>query len=188
MPGNDIAPLGVGGVNQMLAGSGMLAPTSLPNAADSASLAIPAITDDMSQVDAALALAAAGMYVFPVDHPDLPRCAGIGKNHDPATCDERGKHPTVTFTTAADTNPKMIQMWWAGAPRNIGINCGKSNLVVIDEDKLGAFKRYADEHGHKISPTMVVATVGEAQRCLRPLPRRQVGGIPAGSGSRAGHI
>jgi hypothetical protein len=34
MPGNDNAPLGVGGANQKLAGSGTLAPPSLPNAAD----------------------------------------------------------------------------------------------------------------------------------------------------------
>jgi hypothetical protein len=34
MPGNDNAPLGAGGVNQKLAGSGMLAPPSLPTAAD----------------------------------------------------------------------------------------------------------------------------------------------------------
>lgn len=112
----------------------------------------------MSQVDAAHALAKAGIYVFPVDHPELPRCAGIGKNHDPATCDQRGKHPIVQFTVAADINPKMIDMWWAGPPRNIGINCGKSKLVVVDEDQLGAFKRYADEHQVQIPPTMVVAT------------------------------
>lgn len=34
MPGNDNAPLGAGGVNQMLAGSGMLAPPILPTAVD----------------------------------------------------------------------------------------------------------------------------------------------------------
>jgi hypothetical protein len=120
--------------------------------------AAPTITNDMSQVDAAHALAKAGIYVFPVDHPELPRCAGIGKNHNPATCDQRGKHPAVQFTVAADINPKMIDMWWAGPPRNIGINCGKSKLVVVDEDQLGAFKKYADEHQVQIPPTMVVAT------------------------------
>jgi hypothetical protein len=118
----------------------------------------PTITDDMSQLDVALALASARMYVFPVDHPELSQCAGIGKNHNPATCDQRGKHPVVAFSVAADINPKMITMWWAGPPRNIGINCGKSNLVVVDEDRLGEFKRYADEHHVIIPPTMVVAT------------------------------
>ena len=64
----------------------------------------------------------------------------------------------MAFSTAADTNPKMIHMWWAGPPRNIGINVGKSNLVVIDEDELGAFKSYADVHGVKIPRTFVVST------------------------------
>jgi putative DNA primase/helicase len=121
-------------------------------------ITVPVITDGMAQVDAALALAAAGFYVFPVDHPELPICAGIGKDHDPATCDQRGKHPCVSFTVAADTNPKMIQMWWAGPPRNVGINCGKSGLVVIDEDQLRELKRYADEHQVSIPPTLVIAT------------------------------
>jgi hypothetical protein len=34
MPGNDNAPLGVGGVNQKLAGSGTLAPPTLANVTD----------------------------------------------------------------------------------------------------------------------------------------------------------
>jgi Bifunctional DNA primase/polymerase, N-terminal/AAA domain len=125
---------------------------------DSISPTAPVITDGMSQMEAALTTAGAGMYVFPVDHPELPHCAGIGQGHNPKTCVERGKHPVVAFSTAADINPKMIHMWWTGPPRNVGINCGKSGLVVIDEDVLGAFKRYAEEHGHKIIPTMVVRT------------------------------
>ena len=84
-----------------------------------AALTIPVITDDMSQPEAALALAAVGVYVFPVDHPDLPQCAGMKTaSHDPATCpaDERGKHPVLKFTVGADdVNPKMIHMWGAGA-------------------------------------------------------------------------
>jgi hypothetical protein len=123
------------------------------------SVTVPQITTGMPQLEAALALASAGMYVFPVDHPELPQCAGPKTpGHDPATCEDRGKHPAVAFSTAADINPKMIHMWWAGGPRNIGINCGRSGLVVIDEDRLGAFKRYADEHGVRIPRTLVVTT------------------------------
>jgi hypothetical protein len=51
-----------------------------PTAAD---IAVPQITDNTPEVDAALALAAAGIYVFPVDHPELSICAGVGKHHDP---------------------------------------------------------------------------------------------------------
>jgi hypothetical protein len=117
------------------------------------------VVDGQDQHEVALALAASGIYVFPVDHPDLPVCAGLRTpEHDPKTCDQRGKHPVVKFTVAADTNPKMIHTWWAGNPRNIGINCGKSGLIVIDEDKLGELKRYADAHGVKIPRTLVVRT------------------------------
>jgi hypothetical protein len=41
------------------------------------------ITDDMSTLEVALALAKAGIYVFPVDHPGLPQCAGVGRGHNP---------------------------------------------------------------------------------------------------------
>lgn len=139
---------------------------SLSTAADSAqhrfraTVAVPQITADMAQIDAALALAAVGIYVFSVDHPELSICAGIGKHHDPfdRPDHQRGKHPCVVFSEKATIKEQVIRAYWSQGPRNIGINCGKSNLVVIDEDKLGAFKRYADEHGVKIPPTMVVAT------------------------------
>ena len=108
---------------------------------------------DMSSLDVALALAKRDVYVFPVDHPGLDECAGKGSNHDPPTCDQRGKHPTVAFTVAASTNLKMIVTWFAGTLRNVGIYCGKSNLIVIDEDQLDAFQRYAEEHGVTIPAT-----------------------------------
>jgi hypothetical protein len=124
------------------------------------SLTLPNITDDMAQLDTALNLAAVGIYVFPVDHPELPICAGVGKHHDPfdGPDHQRGKHPCVAFSEKATIKEQVIRGHWSQGPRNIGINCGKSNLVVVDEDKLGAFKRYADEHGVKIPRTLVVAT------------------------------
>jgi hypothetical protein len=121
-------------------------------------------TEDFPQDDMALALAAKDMYVFPVDHPDLPICVGIGDGHrteeERKQCqrEDRGKHPGVAFTHAATTNPKMIHMWWAGSPRNVGINVGKSGLLVIDEDVPGGFARYAAEHGVEIPPTFTVKT------------------------------
>jgi hypothetical protein len=118
--------------------------------------AAPMITGDMSTLDAALALARAGLQVFPVDHPELPRCAGIG--HNAATCTDRGKHPCVKFTERATTDPKTITSWFVGAARNIGISCGLSGLVVVDEDKLGEFQRFAEGRGVQIPSTMIVAT------------------------------
>src|SRR5215212_3173959 len=116
----------------------------------------PMIAADASTLDAALALADGGFHVFPVDHPELPRCAGIG--HNAATCTARGKHPAVKFTAAATTDPQAIISWFAGAARNIGISCGASGLVVIDEDSLGEFHRYAEEHHVTIPTTMIVTT------------------------------
>jgi hypothetical protein len=51
----------------------------------------PQLTLDMGSYEAALAYVAHGWKVFPVDHPTLPRCAGIGKDHDPRHIDDRGK-------------------------------------------------------------------------------------------------
>jgi hypothetical protein len=125
----------------------------------SVTIAVPQITDDMPQVAAALATAAAGMYVFPVDHPALSICVGIGRIHDPFSANhDRGKHPCVAFSEKATTKEQVIRAYWSHGLRNIGINCGKSGLVVVDEDHLGEFKRYADEHGVKIPRTLVVAT------------------------------
>ena len=109
----------------------------------------PQLTKDMGPHEAALAYAAHGWKVFPIDHPSLPQCAGIGKDHNPLqTCDKRGKCPCVKFSTAATSNPKMIDMWWSGdGPRNVGVYMGGSNLLVVDEDKPDALARYAADHG-----------------------------------------
>ena len=113
----------------------------------------------MTQLDAALALAKSDIYVFPVDHPELPICAGIGKTHNPfSPHHQRGKHPCVVWGEKATNKEQVIYADWSGGPRNIGIHCVKSGLVVVDEDLLGEFKRYADEHGVQIPPTLVVAT------------------------------
>ena len=106
----------------------------------------------------ALALARRGLHVFPVDHPELDRCAGIGRHHDPATCTERGKHPSVPFTRDASTDPHQVAAWFTGRPRNVGVACGPSGLLVVDEDTDGALARYATSVGQTIPDTFTVAT------------------------------
>jgi hypothetical protein len=113
-----------------------------------------------TRLDSALALAERGIEVFPCDHPDLPRCAGSGRNHDPETHapEDRGKHPCVRFTKKATTDAETICKWWGSLTRNIGIHTGRSGLLVIDEDKPDAFAKYAEEHGFTIPDTFVVKT------------------------------
>ena len=123
-------------------------------------ITVPEVTAEMSTLDTALALAARGWHVFPVDHPELAVCAGPhGSGQERAACRQRGKEPaSVNFTMAATTEPKMITTWFAGAVRNIGINCGLSRLLVVDEDEPGALARYAAAHGVTVPPTFIVTT------------------------------
>ena len=104
----------------------------------------------------ALDLAARGLHVFPVDHPSLTECAGL---HNTTPCNgQRGKHPSVAFSHAATTNPKMITAWFAGTTRNAGISCGPSNLVVLDEDEDGALQEWSQRSGITLHDTYIVTT------------------------------
>jgi hypothetical protein len=69
---------------------------------------------------AALAWAGQGWQVFP--------CAPGGK--PPALRD-------TDWRDIATTDPGQIERWWTARPYNIGIDCGKSGLAVIDLDTLG---------------------------------------------------
>jgi hypothetical protein len=52
----------------------------------------------------------------------------------------------------------MIDTWWSGNPRNLGVFMGGSNLLVVDEDKPDALAEYAAEHGVQIPDTHTVTT------------------------------
>ena len=118
----------------------------------------PQLTRDTGPYEAALAYAAHGWKIFPVDHPTLRLCVGIGKDHDPRHIGDRGKCPCVKFSTAATSNPKMVDMWWSDGPRNVGVYVGGSNLLVVDEDKPDALAEYAADHDVEIPDTFTVAT------------------------------
>lgn len=101
-------------------------------------------------------LAAEGAHVFPVDHPSLPKCAGL---HKSVPCDgKRGKHPSVAWGHAATRNPKMIATWFEGTTRNVGISCGPSGLVVLDEDADGALQEWSASSGVELPETYTVTT------------------------------
>ncbi|SCL25435.1 phage/plasmid primase, P4 family [Micromonospora inyonensis] len=116
--------------------------------------------DGGTTLDAALAMVDRGCYIFPVDHPELPKCVGVRTpDHDPDACTKRGKHPAVGKWSIESTAKVVdIAAHFAGTLRNYGIDCRASHLLVIDEDTPGAFQRYADEHGHTIPRTFTVAT------------------------------
>ncbi len=103
-----------------------------------------------------------GFAVFPVDHPSLPRCRGIRtKQHDPDTCKERGKHPTCIWSQWSTTDvERLAQRHYFGTrgPRNVGIDCDKSSLLVLDEDEPGALARFCADHGVTLTRTFVVRT------------------------------
>jgi len=104
----------------------------------------------------ALWLAARRGFVFPLDHPGLPECAGAHKPGQP--CDgQRGKHPCGRWSRDSTTDPAEIRRAFRGL-RNAGIDCGRSGLLVVDEDRPGAFGEYAASIGEQVPGTFTVVT------------------------------
>ncbi|NJQ14194.1 phage/plasmid primase, P4 family [Streptomyces bohaiensis] len=105
-----------------------------------------------------------GFAVFPVDHPSLPTCAGIGVGHDPRACDQRGKHCAVPHTKRYARTVDEIPALFGTAPRNVGISVGASSgpagmqLLVMDSDAEGELERIAAALDEEVPPTMRVIT------------------------------
>jgi hypothetical protein len=101
-----------------------------------------------------------GFHVFPLDHPAQPGC--IGKHGKTSPCDgDRGKHPAVKWGVWSVTvTAQMIDLEWAkhGGVANIGIACGPSNLVVLDEDRHGELDRWCVAYGIALPVTYTVTT------------------------------
>lgn len=117
----------------------------------------------MTPLEGALWLVAHGFPVFPCDHPGTDRCSGVGRGHNPATCEERGKHPAVPFTRAYTADPQQVQQTF-GRLRNVGVAIGATSgpdntqLLVVDSDEPGAIEATAAKFGHQHEPTMRVTT------------------------------
>src|SRR5260370_40501592 len=95
-----------------------------------------------------------GLYVFAVDHPGRPVCGGAHRE-----CDgQRGKHPRGHWSRLATLSPRLIGAQLAGGPWNIGIACKPSSLLVVDEDRPGAFAGVAASIGQAVEPTFPAPT------------------------------
>lgn len=114
--------------------------------------------------DGAMWLIRHGFAVFPVDHPGLDQCAGIGRGHNPATCEQRGKHPAVAFTRTHARDEGQMRALFGTQLRNVGVAVGActgpdgAQLLVVDSDQHGALEETADTLGHTHTPTMRVHT------------------------------
>ncbi len=120
-----------------------------------------------------------GAYVFTVDHPGLPGCVGAHRPGQP--CDgARGKHPCGRWPRDSTNDLDVIRAALSRGPRNLGIDCGKSGLLVIDEDAPGAFGQYGQSIGQVVPVTFTVTTAKGRHVYFRQPP-----GAPLGNGTGA---
>ncbi len=118
----------------------------------------------VAKVAAALA-AELGFWVLPVDHPGLIDCAGLHTADEP--CDgRRGEHPAVPLSEATN-DPTRIRMAFTNELRNIGVACGPSNLLVLDEDEPGEFERCIGALGLTVPQTYSVRRGSHTQYYFR---------------------
>lgn len=123
-----------------------------------------------------------GAHLFAVDHPGLPACAGAHRQ----PCDgQRGKHPCGRWSRDSTSDAALIADALSRGLRNIGIDCGKSGLLVVDEDRPGAFSAFALSIDQEIPPTFTVATSKGHHFYFRQPPATPLGngrGLLAGMG------
>jgi hypothetical protein len=121
-------------------------------------------------------------HMFPLDHPALPACAGA--HHPERPCDgKRGKHPCGRWTRQATDDPVLLRAAFTPGPRNIGIACKASGLLVVDEDAPGALAEYAADIGRDLEPTFTVTTGKGSHHYYRQPPGVELGN---GVGALAG--
>lgn len=121
--------------------------------------------------EAALALAARGLAVFPLHTPKPDGACDCRR-----ACDNVGKHPrTKNGWKDATTDSAQVEKWWTTwRNANIGIACGPSGLVVLDVDpRHGGDESLADlrgVHGEDWLDTVTAITGGGGQHYLYRAP------------------
>lgn len=105
-------------------------------------------------------------HFAPLDNPAAPQCLGAHpRDYDRALCDradvsgktQRAKHPIGRWKDDATDNPAKVAYWRAQG-YNLGVACGASNVVVLDEDMPGEVERWCRDHGVEIPDTYRVQT------------------------------
>src|SRR5688500_2891547 len=100
-------------------------------------------TKQPDMLEAALRYAERGWHVFPCHTPIIKEgwscsCEAWRRKKNPDyNCGKNaGKHPrTKGGVLDATTDSDQINQWWTQWPQaNIGVNCGASGLIVLDED------------------------------------------------------
>lgn len=111
-------------------------------------IAIPQIDPDADTLTAALAYAAAGLYVGPVRHKSKSPGSVLGS----------------AWQRLTSTDPQTIASWFAGTDHGIFIHAGRSGLLILDVDapeKLHpAIRRAVDE----LAPPYQTSRQGEPER------------------------
>ena len=142
-------------------------------------------------LEAALAYAARGWYVFPCHTPWQGGCSCRR-----ADCANIGKHPRWSDATQhglqdATTDEVTIRRWWKQWPSaNVAIRTGAvSGLVVLDRDdyKGGAESLDALERTYQPLPETVLALTGGGQHLIS-LPIRAPTSPTGSKTSRQGSI
>jgi hypothetical protein len=79
------------------------------------------------------------------------------------------KRPLVKWREHVAT-PESIARWSARRVTGYGIDCGRSGLVVLDEDQAGALAALCEAHGATLPETFTVATGGKGRHLYYQAP------------------
>ena len=131
-------------------------------------------------LDAALEYASLNWHIVPLWEPAGPETCSCpnGSNPDPELrCSSVGKHPrTMHGLSDATTDVETITRWWTQWPKaNIGVNCGKSGLIVVDVDpRHGGDEDWRDcqqRYGQDITATVTAITGGGGEHYVFTAPQ-----------------
>jgi hypothetical protein len=120
-------------------------------------------------LDAARALSAEKLVIFPADSPDAGlHCTGAPQACREGTCaaatdpKARGKHPRVArwdLLTADDVpDDGQLVEWFGEGLANLAVSCGPSRLLIVDDDVDGGLIAYAEHMGVTVPDTFTVTT------------------------------